>query len=79
MTLDEGAAMYWPSGRLGRRLGVACFVAVVVVVGLVVAFELPQWVWFVAYALSALGASMYVGKGGYGGRKRDHQGPSTRP
>lgn len=71
--------MYWPSGLLGRRLGMACFVAVVVVVGLIVALGLPQWVWFVASTLAALGASLYVGKGGYGGRERDRHGPSGRP
>ena len=71
--------MYWPSDRLGRHLGVACFVAGVVLVGLVVALELPQWVWLVASALAALGAGLRVGKGGYGGRERDRQWPSTRP
>ena len=71
--------MYWPSDRLGRYLGVACFVAVVVLGGLIVSLELPQWFWFVASTLAALGASLYVGKGGYGGRERDRQWPSTRP
>ncbi len=71
--------MYWPSDRLGRRLGVASFVTVVVLVGFIVALDLPQWVWFVASTLAALGASLYVGKGGYGGRERDQQWPSTRP
>ncbi len=63
--------MYWPSDRLGRRLGVACLVTVVMLVGLIVGLELPQWVWLVASTLAALGASLYVGKGGYGGRERD--------
>ena len=70
--------MYWPSGRLGRRLGVACFVAVVVLVGLIFALELAQWVFLVASTLAALGASLYVGNGGYGGREHARQWPSTR-
>lgn len=47
----------------------ACFVAVVVLVGLIVALELPQWFFFVASTLAGLGASLYVGKGGYGGAR----------
>ena len=71
--------MYWPSDRLGRRLGVACFVAVVLLVGLIVALDLPQWVWLFASTLAALGAALHAKKGVYGRRERDREWPSTRP
>lgn len=70
--------MCWPSDRLGRRLGAACFVMVVVLVGLIVTIELPQWVWFLPFTLAALGGSLYVGKGGYGGRECDREWPPAR-